>query len=118
MGLLLGAFMAPVIATIYFVFGYPFPPLAGSIGLVLVVLGLLYLPLVSTGVPLLRSGLNTVFVMGFALVLIGVDKVGGFKFDLIAIGLFVFWMFTRIQLSRWDHGRICRSCGYRCDEDG
>ena len=55
-------------------------------------------------------------VAGFALLLVVVDEIGSLELDLIFIGLCVFWMFTRIQLSSWDHERICSGCGYRCVE--
>ena len=114
-GLLIGASTALVVATLYFVFGFTYPPAAAFIGLGCVALGLLHVPLLRTGIPLLRSALNVGLVMGFALVLSAADKVGSLELDLVVIGMCVFWMFTRIQLSSWDHDRICRSCGYRCD---
>jgi hypothetical protein len=60
---------------------------------------------------LLRSSMNTVFVIGTLLVLIGIDEsVNSLFFDLFAVCLIVFWLFTRISLSEWDHELICSSC--------
>jgi hypothetical protein len=33
----------------------------------------------------------------------------------MAIGFCVFWIYTRIMLSSWDHDRICRRCGHSCE---
>jgi hypothetical protein len=114
-GLLLGASTALILSTLHFVLGFTYP-WAAFIGLGCVVLGLIHIPLLRTGVPLLRTAFNAALVASFALVLVGVDEIGSLELDLIVIGLCVFWMFTRIQLSSWDHERICRGCGYRCVE--
>ena len=116
-GLLLGAFIAVIIATHRFVFRFTYPTIAAFAGVGFVVLGLLYLPLLRTSIPVIRSVFNATFVAGFALVPVGADGLG-LEFDLIVVGLCVFWMFTRIQLSSWDHRRVCRTCGYRCDGEG
>lgn len=116
-GLLLGASTALVIATHHFVFGFTYPSRVAFVGLGCVALGLLQMPLLRTSVPSLRSAFNAALVAGFVLVLVGVDEIGSIQFDLVVVGLCVFWMFTRIQLSSWDHERICRSCGYKCDRE-
>jgi len=113
-GLLLGASTAIVLATLHFVYGFTYPPAAASLGLCLVALGLLHVPLLRISIPLLRSALNAGLVAGFALALATADEVGGSGLDLIVIGMCVFWMFTRIQLSSWDHEKVCLNCGYRC----
>jgi len=54
---------------------------------------------------------NAFFVFGAFLILTGVDElVRSVKVDLFLIALTLFWLFTRISLSRWDHGRICHAC--------
>ena len=59
----------------------------------------------------IRLLVNTYFVFGAMLVLIGIDAlVHSLFFDLFAICLITFWLFTRIALSRWDHKIICFSC--------
>lgn len=115
-GLLVGASTAVVVATHHFVLGVHYPAVTAFVGLGCVAVGLLHLRLLRAGGPVLRFALNAALVMGFALVLVGVDSVRGPGFDLVVIGLCVFWMFTRIQLSSWDHERICYSCGYRCEK--
>ena len=58
-----------------------------------------------------RLFLNTFFVLGAFLVLIGIDELAQSVFvDLFLVSLIVFWLFTRISLSQWDHKRICYIC--------
>lgn len=115
LGLFIGASAALVTATMRFVFGFTYHPAAAFIGIGCVVLGLTYAPLLRTDMPILRSIFNVGLVTGFALLLAVADEVGGLELDLLVIGICVFWMFTRIQLSNWEHDRICRGCGYGCE---
>ncbi len=58
-----------------------------------------------------RFLLNIFFVFGTFFILIGVDKlVHSVAVDLFLVALILFWLFTRISLSQWDHGRICYAC--------
>lgn len=60
---------------------------------------------------LLRLSLNTFFVLGTLLILIGIDEfVQSLMIDLFVVSLILFWLFTRISLSQWDHKRICSDC--------
>jgi len=60
---------------------------------------------------IVRLFLNAFFVFGALLILIGFDElVRSVTFDLFLIALILFWLFTRISLSQWDHRRICRAC--------
>jgi hypothetical protein len=63
-----------------------------------------------------RSALNTFFVVACFLTLVGVDSLTeNVLLDLYLIGLILFWLFTRILISQWDHLRICRSCNASCE---
>lgn len=115
-GLLIGSVSAVALATLYFVYDHRLPTVSGYFGLVFVILGLLYNIPLEGGPPLLRTALNVLFVIGFALILVSVDGAGDIGVDLFAIGLFVYWMFTRIQISRWRHDRICRGCDEPCEK--
>ncbi len=114
-GLLIGAVSAFIVATVNFVYNYSFSPVVGYIGLGCIILGLLYIPLLRPRTPVLRSAYNALFVLGFALLLVTVDGIGDLGFDLVVIGLCVFWMFTRIQLSRWSYDIMCGSCDEICE---
>ena len=60
---------------------------------------------------LVRLFVNTVFVFGALFILIGIDElVRSLFFDLFVVSLIVFWLFTRISLSQWDHEKICSDC--------
>lgn len=63
-----------------------------------------------------RSVLNAFFVVACFLMLAGVDGLAeNLLLDLYLIGLILFWLFTRILISQWDHLRICRSCSVSCE---
>jgi hypothetical protein len=58
-----------------------------------------------------RLFLNIFFVLGTFFILIGVDRlVHSVTVDLFLVALTLFWLFTRISLSQWDHERICYAC--------
>ena len=60
---------------------------------------------------IVRLFLNAFFAFGAFLILIGVDElVRSVTVDLFLIALTLFWLFTRISLSQWDHERICHAC--------
>jgi hypothetical protein len=113
--LLLGAVIALVGAALYFFGGVSveevsFPVvLIGAIG---VALGFLQLKVRG----FIRLLLNTFFVLGAFLILIGIDELAESIFaDFFSTALISFWILTRIQLSLWDHWRICRNCESQCE---
>ena len=58
-----------------------------------------------------RLFLNVFFVLGTFFILVGVDKlVQSVRVDLFLVALILFWLFSRISLSQWDHERICYAC--------
>ena len=66
-----------------------------------------------------RLLLNTLFVLGACLILAGIDTlVQSLSIDLFVLVLILFWLATRIQLSQWDHSRICRGCRLSCPIEG
>jgi hypothetical protein len=113
-GLLLGAIIALVGTAFYFFNGWnlevSFPVvLIGTVG---IILGFLQLKFRG----FFRLILNTFFVLGAFLILIGIDELVESLFaDLFLIALIVFWILTRIQLSQWDHWRICSNCESQCE---
>ena len=63
----------------------------------------------------IRLGLNMLFVLGAFFVLVGIDAlVQSVLADFFLIVLIVFWLLTRIQLSQWDHFKICLNCKSPC----
>lgn len=58
-----------------------------------------------------RLFLNTFFVFGAFLILIGVDDLAhSVIVDIFLVALTLFWLFTRVSLSQWDHRRTCHTC--------
>ena len=58
-----------------------------------------------------RLFVNTFFVLGALLILIGIDKIIRNLFiDFFVISLIKFWLITRISLSQLDHEIICSRC--------
>ncbi len=111
MGLLLGGLLALTGALLYFFGNWRIAEQSSSImvyaGIIGVGLGLFQFKFRS----LLRLSLNTLFVLGTLLILIGIDDfVHSLMVDLFVVSLILFWLFTRISLSQWDHKRICSDC--------
>lgn len=114
-GLLLGAVLALAGTADYF-FGSWHGLLDGFlavfIGVLGVGLGLFQLKFKG----FVRLLLNTFFVLGAFSILIGIDKLAqSILTDFFLVSLTLFWLFTRISLSEWDHWRICYTCKSPCE---
>jgi hypothetical protein len=109
-GLLLGAILALIGAWVYFFGGWSVTEdssLLVLLGVVGICFGLFQFKFRS----LFRLAMNTVFVLGALLILIGVDAlIGSLVFDLFVVSLVFFWLYTRVSLSQWDHELICSGC--------
>lgn len=118
-GLFLGGLMALVGTIIYFFCNLNFGQTsiliswAGTAG---VVFGLL-LPLLNIPWSSVRLFLNAFFAFGSFLILARTDEIVQSIFvDMFLVVLIVFWLFTRIVLSKWNHERICESCDVKACE--
>jgi hypothetical protein len=108
-GLLLGGLLALAGAVVYFFGGWSIADdsLMVLLGVVGVGFGLFQFKFRS----LVRLLMNTVFVLGVLLIVVGIDGlVHSLVFDLFVVSLVFFWLYTRISLSQWDHEVICSSC--------
>lgn len=118
-GLLLGALVSLVGTALYFFDGWHIGQeslLLVGVGVLGIVFGLLQFPLFKNRPNFLRFFFNVFFVLGAFFILVGVDALfHSVTADLFLVLLIVFWLFTRISLSKWDHERICRACGLTCD---
>ncbi|MEM3068365.1 MAG: hypothetical protein QXH58_00440 [Nitrososphaerales archaeon] len=113
-GLLIGALISLFGAIIYFSSNLSIPTFFIIIGFLGVALGLI-LPLLNLKQTVLRLLINAFFIFGVFLMLIGVDSlVQSIFVDLFLISLSIFWLFTRISFSQWNHQRICHECGNKC----
>jgi len=110
-GLLVGGILALVGSVIYFFVGINVPEISllfVMLGIFGIILGIFQFAFKS----LIRFFTNIFFVIGSLLILIAVDAtVSGLFFDLFVVCLIIFWLFTRISFSKWDHERICFGCG-------
>jgi hypothetical protein len=115
LGLLVGSSISLVISALNLISEIPYPLKVGFLGITLVVIGLLGVPLIKPSLPLIRLVLSAAFVLGFPFILIGIEGNRTITSELVTIGFFIFWMFTRIEISTWGHKRTCHDCGYRCE---
>ena len=110
-GLLLGGLISLVGASLYFFVGWSVGESslqAVFVGLVGVSFGLFQFEVKRNVVRLI---LNSFFVLGALLLLVGIDELAQSLFaDLFLVILVVFWLFTRISLSQWNNWRICYTC--------
>ena len=110
-GLLFGGLVA-LAGTVTYFFGewniVSNDPLLVWVGVVGVGLGLFQFKIKTS---VIRFSLNAFFVLGAFLILVGVDELAQSVFaDMFVVLLVIFWLFTRIVLSQWDHRRICYTC--------
>ena len=109
-GLLLGGLLALAGAAVYF-FGDWHVAEHSSLMVLLGIVGVSFGLFQFKFKNLIRLSVNTIFVLGTLLILIGIDElVHSLIFDLFVVSLIIFWLFTRISLSQWDHERICSDC--------
>jgi hypothetical protein len=109
-GLLIGGLLALVGASVYF-FGDWRVAEHSSLMVLLGVVGVSFGFFQFKFRSLVRLFMNTIFVVGALFISVGIDELlHSLFFDLFVVSLIVFWLFTRISLSQWDHERICSDC--------
>jgi uncharacterized protein YggT (Ycf19 family) len=117
-GLFVGGVGALLGTLLYFFSGLGLPQfgfLSVAVGVAAMIIGFLQMRLGGFA----RLILNVLFVLGAFLILAGLDALTkSLLVDLFSIVLVVFWIFTRILLSQWDHLRICRGCSLPCEAHG
>jgi hypothetical protein len=60
--------------------------------------------------------LNLMFVLGTFFLLLGVEmQNSGFFLELYLLMLSIYWIITRITLSKIEHDKICLSCSLKCE---
>lgn len=116
-GLLLGAVIALVGTILYFFIGWQIES-TRSLPALMGVLGVLAGFTQSRFKTYARLTSNSLFVLGGFFCLAGIDQTSqNLAIDLFIVMLIVFWILTRIQLSQWDHSRICEGCESSCRDD-
>mgnify|MGYP001036737374 FL=1 len=113
-GLFLGALGALAGTAMYFFGNWHIAQVVHSllwVGILGVASGLLQYLLFNVGKSFVRLFLNSVFVLGTFLILIGLDELTqSLATDLFIVLMSVFWLYTRISLSEWNHERVCYYC--------
>jgi len=81
------------------------------LGFALVILGLTQHNLYNLGRSSLHLFLNIIFPVGALFLVIGVNElVNNFFLDLFLLAFVIYWISTRIILSKAEHRRICAAC--------
>lgn len=121
-GLVVGAIISVLGSFMYFFAGLQ----VGEAGIVVFSLGFLGVAcgLLQHNLPNANRGavhlfLNVVFVLGAFLLLVGVTEItNNFILGLYLLGLIVYWIITRVTLSKREHEKICATCGLKsCKDD-
>lgn len=117
-GLLLGALLSIFGTTAYFYLGWN---IGGNISLFLLLgvssigLGLFQYMFFDIQWRVFRLLLNSLFVFGAFLVVACIDAaVNSLVLDFFVIFLSIFWLLTRISLSKHVHKKICQTCNFKC----
>jgi len=113
-GLVIGAAVSVVGVAVFF-FGevscWPSCYLIFWVGFVGASCGLLQYHLFSLGRSSIHLFVNAFFVFGVFMLLVGVDSiVQNAVIDFYLVTLSLFWVYTRIVLSQFDHRKICAAC--------
>jgi len=112
-GLVIGAIVSLAGSFLYFFVGLQieeFSALVFWLGFVGVLFGLLQYKIPSSN-SLVHFILNVTFVLGAFLLLVGANSVNeSLPLDLYFIVLSVYWILTRIELSRLEHRKKCLGC--------
>jgi hypothetical protein len=115
-GLVTGAMVALIGTIMFFFLGWRFfdPTLIFWIGVILVVIGLLQhliYHLLAVHLGSVRFVMNILFVLGpFLLLASQVQLTDNFAIALYLLMLTLYWIFTRIIMSRRSHREICGRC--------
>jgi hypothetical protein len=116
-GLVLGAAIALVGSTLHFFLGVPltYALVVFWLGFAGVALGLLQHPLYAVSKPrhgVVRVFVNIGFVVGAFLLLASLAGLtNNLLLEVYLLLAIVYWIFTRIAMSRRAHSRICTLCG-------
>lgn len=113
-GLIQGAVLSLFGVAVYFFLSLSFWSnnfLVFWVGFIGVSCGLLQYHLFNLGRSSIHLAVNTFFVFGVFLLLVGVDAITQNAIvDFYLIALSIFWLYTRILLSQFDHKMICTAC--------
>jgi len=85
------------------------------VGIIGVNLGLIKPLLTKLKQRMIRYLLEVLFVFGVFSLLVTIDvALKNLMVDLYLVLLSLYWLWTKITVTRWDHDKTCRVCGYKC----
>jgi hypothetical protein len=103
LGSLIYFFVSPINANVNFTFFW--------LGFALIILGLTQHKLYIFGRSSLHLFLNIIFPVGALFLVIGVNEIiENFFLNLFLLAFIIYWIFTRILLSKEEHRKICEAC--------
>lgn len=116
-GLVVGAIISVLGSLMYFFAGFQVGE-AGIfvfwLGFLGVACGLLQYNLFNLNRGSVHLFLNIIFVLGAFLLLVGVNEItNNFVLEIYLLGLIVYWIITRVMLSKREHEKICATCGLK-----
>jgi uncharacterized membrane protein len=117
-GLAIGCLISIILMIIYVSFSFS---LSSDFFLFLTILGFLIIGFVFVEIminnrkTLIHIISNSLFVIGFLIIVISLIEITGDKiFGIISIIFSFLWLDTRIQLSNFNHSIICKNCNKTC----
>jgi hypothetical protein len=118
LGLLIGCLLSIILMILYIVVPFKQPPTISRLlfFLGLLVIALVYLEIIKgSRLSIIHVLSNAMFVLSFFFITISILELSGkVMYGLFSILLCILWLDTRIQLSRWQHRRLCSSCPEPC----
>lgn len=117
-GLAIGSIISILLIIIYIFFSIK---ISSDISLYLliicfIIIGLVFLEIMlnkqKTVIHIISNGL---LIISFLTITISITEItGSAMYGIISIILSFLWLDTRIQLSNWNHGQICKNCNKNC----
>lgn len=118
LGLLVGSLVSIILMILYVAVPFQQPTMVYRIlfllGLTIIVFVYLEI-IIGKRQTVVHVLLNSMFILGFFLITISVvELTGKIVYGLLSVLLCFLWLDTRVQLSQWQHIRICSSCTEWC----
>jgi hypothetical protein len=118
LGLLIGCLLSSILMILYVVVPLHLSPTIFRLFLFLglCIIAFVYLEIIQkrhhANIHVLSNGM---LVLSFFFITISIiELLGKVEYSLYTILLCMLWLDTRVQLSRWHHSRLCRSCLQSC----
>jgi hypothetical protein len=106
LGGLIYLFISPINVNVHFAFFW--------LGFALIILGLIQHSLYDFGRSSFHLFINIIFPVGALFLVIGVNEIiENFFLNLFLLAFIIYWIFTRIILSKEEHRKICEACDIR-----